>query len=367
MIRQIRMLSRDLVLDGQALRVVGVYMVRVGNTWQFDDADDTGYEGVACVDDVARAAMLFLEAGRRLELPAAIEEAGHYLRFLQYMQQPDGRFVNFILNWKGDKNLTGPTSLPQGANWNARALRAFALAAAVTGAAGFREAFDRSLAPVTGGRHYADVRALHVLAGLDLYEQTKEAHLRRLLTSWCDEIADLHDVRGRLLNWRDEYQPHLWGYVQAAALAPAAPARNRGDWRGVAGAPVLPGIAPLVRAAFPQRTTIPYEVSSVIADLTTLLQVTGDRRYRELLHLARCWFRGRNSGHHHVYDAIRGMVADGIDDSHLNSNSGAESNIEGGLALLGELPWTLYYSHPGPAVSHTRRVDIRHSQPTVAS
>jgi hypothetical protein len=35
-----------------------------------------------------------------------------------------------------------------------------------------------------------------------------------------------------------------------------------------------------------------------------------------------------------VYDARRGMVFDGIDHGVVSQNSGAESNIEGALALL---------------------------------
>ena len=60
MIRQIRRLTRTIEVQGRHLSAVAVYMVKSGDTWRFDDADDTGYEGVACVDDAARAAMLFL-------------------------------------------------------------------------------------------------------------------------------------------------------------------------------------------------------------------------------------------------------------------------------------------------------------------
>jgi hypothetical protein len=324
-------------------------MARQGDTWQFDDADDTGYEGVACVDDAARAALLFLEAARRYRLPQASLEATGYLRLLQYMQQSDGRFVNFILNWTGAKNLTGPTSVPRGPAWNARALRTLALAAATTEDATYREAFDRALQPVTQGMHYADVRALHVLAALELYEQTKEAELKRRIVAWCDQLAGLRDDQGRLLNWRHEDRPHLWGYVQPAALARAAGALGRRHWLRLAEESVARYLAPMVRAAFPQRTVIPYEVSSVIADLEALAEVTGEGRYRELLVQARAWFRGRNSAGQPVYDPVGGLVADGIDTGRVSANSGAESNIEGALALSDELPWPLFYDYRQPA------------------
>lgn len=347
MIRQLRRLSRTITVEGQPLRAIAVYMRRSGDTWRLDDADDTGYEGVACVDDAARVARLFLEAGRRHALPQATTEALGYLRFLLYMQQPDGRFVNFILNWKGEKNFTGPTSLASGPNWNARALRALALAVTTTGERIYREAFDRAFEPVTREMQYADVRAQHVLAALELYNRDKEAHLRRRILAWCDQIAGLCDDRGRLLNWRHEEHPHLWGYVQAAVLARASVALGRKDWLRLAEGTVLGYLAPRVRRGFPQGTVIPYEVSSVVANLKALAEVTADTRYRELLYLARAWFRGRNAAATPVYDPIHGLVADGIDGARVSPNSGAESNVEGAFALVDELPWPLYYVDDG--------------------
>ena len=342
MIRQIRRLSRPVTVDGRTFRAIAVYMER----GTVEQADETGYEGVACVDDAARAARLFLDAYRRFRLRDALDEAIPYLRFVQYMQQPDGRFANFILNWQGAQNLTGPTSVPHGPMWNARALWAMATAAATTDGACYREAFDRALDPVTGRSQYADVRALHVLAVLELYEHTKESALRRCIIQWCDEIAGLRDDQGRLLNWHYEHRPHLWGYVQPAALARASRALGRSDWLHLAEETVGRFLSPLVRAAFPLTTIIAYEVSSVITDLEALVEVTGAPRYREWLFQARSWFRGRNTARQPVYDPIGGTVGDGIDDGRINPNSGAESNVEGAFALIDELPWTLFYPRP---------------------
>jgi hypothetical protein len=52
-------------------------------------------------------------------------------------------------------------------------------------------------------------------------------------------------------------------------------------------------------------------------------------------HLAERRFSGRNTAGRPVYDTRRGLVYDGIDHGTVNRNSGAESNIEGALALLG--------------------------------
>ena len=62
----------------------------------------------------------------------------------------------------------------------------------------------------------------------------------------------------------------------------------------------------------------------------------------ELAALARAWFHGRNAAGEPVYDRLRGCVFDGIDGNRVSRNSGAESNIEGGLVLMDSLPWDAY-------------------------
>jgi hypothetical protein len=70
--------------------------------------------------------------------------------------------------------------------------------------------------------------------------------------------------------------------------------------------------------------------------MSELSDVTKDPRYEDLTSLARRWFYGRNPASAPVYDVTIGLVADGIDNGQINEHSGAESNIEGALALLDE-------------------------------
>jgi hypothetical protein len=71
-------------------------------------------------------------------------------------------------------------------------------------------------------------------------------------------------------------------------------------------------------------------------------EATGDSRYAEQADLAREWFHGRNAARRPMYDREQGLVHDGIDDGEINPNAGAESNIEGALALFDSLPWEKY-------------------------
>lgn len=87
---------------------------------------------------------------------------------------------------------------------------------------------------------------------------------------------------------------------------------------------------------------MPFDVSSTVAGLDAVAAATGEARYADLAALARAWFDGRNAAAEPIYDRVRGCVFDGIDGTRVNRNSGAESNIEGALALIDSLPWDAY-------------------------
>jgi hypothetical protein len=61
-------------------------------------------------------------------------------------------------------------------------------------------------------------------------------------------------------------------------------------------------------------------------------EASGDVRYARLSAQSRAWFDGRNAARQPVYDRRLGLVHDGIDGTRVSPNSGAEANIEGGLA-----------------------------------
>jgi hypothetical protein len=71
-----------------------------------------------------------------------------------------------------------------------------------------------------------------------------------------------------------------------------------------------------------------------VSGLAAVGRATGDRRFADAASSARAWFDGHNAAGQPVYDRESGAVYDGIDNGCLSRNSGAEANIEGGLAML---------------------------------
>jgi uncharacterized protein YyaL (SSP411 family) len=342
MLRQLWRLSRTFEADGVRMSAPAIYAEYRGTGWRLEGARETGYEGVACVDDAARLAVLLLRAYEEHGLRWALEWAELNLQFVLHLQQPDGNFVNFILDWRGTPNVDGPTSRPGPTPWLARALLALATAHRVTGNPMYRDRYEAALGSVRLEEiDHADVLAVVVMSALEMYRASPEPSWADVVERACSGILALeHD--GVLLNHPSEMRPHLWGFLQPAALCDAARALGRPEWVEPAREASRQLLEPAVLRAFKQPRTLPFEVSCTIRDLDGLHAATGDRRYGELAAQARLWFHGRNAAGEPMYDSGRGMVFDGIDGTSINRNSGAESNIEGALALFDELPWHGY-------------------------
>ncbi|MBD3288647.1 hypothetical protein GF337_07595, partial [candidate division KSB1 bacterium] len=102
--------------DGLNFDIVHIYA-------EYPDYDRTiaAGEGIACIDDVARAAVVYL---RHFELSgdtASLHDVRALLEFCRYMQAVDGQFYNFI-HEDYTINRTGRTSRKSFDPWAARAV-----------------------------------------------------------------------------------------------------------------------------------------------------------------------------------------------------------------------------------------------------
>jgi hypothetical protein len=330
MIRQLARLTQHLPAIGRRAVAIGVYANDEDNGLA---ARDRGFEGVACVDDAARAIVLLLDLYRDTGDRRLGEWAIGLVDFVLHMQRDDGRFHNFIRDWDGTINTDGPTSYAGGTFWQARAVRALAKTHLVLRDPRVALPLARGFAFATENPAPPDVRTIQVLAALDLMHVGLTPVLRETLERWCDEIADCRDG-DVLLNTRAEPVPHLWGHVHEGVLAEAAPVLDRPDLLDLARTSAEALLAPQIERAFPDRMVQPYGVAAAVYAMDRLYQATGEARYGRWRDQARAWFDGRNSAGLPTYDRVNGRVHDGIDDGRLNPHSGAESNIVGAQALL---------------------------------
>jgi hypothetical protein len=214
-------------------------------------------------------------------------------------------------------------------------VHALACAIRVFGPAEWDERFSLARRWIDLPTPYLDLRAVHVLAVLEHWRATGSADSAECAIVWCEEMA-AHLGDGILLNAPGDAPPiHLWGHLQEQALAETGCTFARSDLVECARGSAEALLMPAVDDAFAFTPVLPFDVSSTVAGLSAVARATADDRYAAAALRARLWFHGRNAAAQVVYDAQRGLVFDGIDGGQVSRNSGAESNIEGALALLG--------------------------------
>jgi hypothetical protein len=331
-LRQIARLTRNVPAAGERALAVAVYADAVNATV---GAREAGYEGVACVDDAARALELYCDIWGATRLPWVLRRCEGLLDFILYMQEPDGRWVNFVLDWGGTPNRAGRTSVAGGGFWQSRALVALTRAARTLGDERIQRALTLGLPHIVEATGVpSDVRALHVLTALALMDGAAGTVWPDLLSAWCDEILACRDGAVLMNAAAERGRPHLWGHIQEGVLADAGARLGRDDLIAAASTSADALFRDVIGRSFDLPRTQPYDVASAVYSLTRLGAVTGRADYLALAADARAWFDGRNPAARPVYDRSEGRVADGIDGVTISTRSGAESNIVGAQALL---------------------------------
>ncbi|MFI5282444.1 MAG: hypothetical protein ACHQ0J_04870 [Candidatus Dormibacterales bacterium] len=331
MLRQLARLTKPVPAAGPDAVAVAVYSDAGGGSF---GARETGVEGVACVDDAARAFVLIAGLWARTRNATLRRWAEGLLDFVVWMHAGDGLWVNFIYDWQGTKNLDGPTSAPGSNFWQARALQAMTTAGLLFDHAEARRLNRQGFAAAAERTAPANIRAIHSLAALEQLSSEPDTGLASRLGGWCDEIAAC-SIDGVLMNSPDERgQPHLWGHVQEAALIEAADSLHRPELATVATRSADAVFTTVIESGFDLQHVAPYDVQSAITVMDTLFTRTGHAPYEAAATKARAWFDLRNPSRSPVYMREHGRVADGVDKGAVSRDSGAEANICAGLALI---------------------------------
>ncbi|MBA2245844.1 MAG: sugar ABC transporter substrate-binding protein [Gemmatimonadetes bacterium] len=358
-------LGLDAAVNGRPVRVVALYAEAPDYRLAASPERD-GSEGIAAVDDAARAAVVYLRAYEETGDTRARDEAHGLLRFVAAMEQGDGEFVNFV-DTQGRPNRDAPTSRKSMSYWAARSIWALGEAVRVFSSRdprlldGLREPLDRAVARMAyeveagrliGGSATATAEALLGLLALQRAEPAPE--LAALAARTAELLVPLSTGSAATAPWgarldHPEAAWHAWGARSTAALATAAVVLDRPDfldaarqeadalWARFLLAGQLPAeVAPdgAVRW-FPQ---IAYGISPIVEGYLAIADATGDRRYAVLAGLAAAWLLGANPAGVAMYDEATGRTFDGIDGpspEQVNRNAGGESTIEALLALQG--------------------------------
>jgi hypothetical protein len=337
-------------------------------------------EGLSCVDDVARVAIVYLRHYGQTGDVSSLEKAREALDFVMYMETPDGLFCNFIFPG-GRINKNGPTSRASLDFWTVRGFWALTEGYRIfkpidpAYASNLKEHLDRTVSYLSCGnarsplsrygtyknqgnmripawliKDSTDQSSLAAFALCTLYETDGGDRTKDMTEKLIEGIMAVqgHDPAEYPLcsfpSWLP--QPHVWhawGSRQMMALARAGRVFKRKDWIEAAeneannliihllsskGLIFALGPAPIA------NPTQPYGCEVLTGGLVELFRATEKEIYGEMAGLMASWLFGNNSAHKPVYNSKRGLVFDGVDGMKRNNNSGAEATVSGLLALL---------------------------------
>lgn len=364
--------------DGMPAAGVYVYSNYPG----YVNTDATG-EGYTCVDDVSRAALVYLRSGRYATDTAIRSKLYNLIVFLLEMQSGNGYFYNFLLP-SGQINTSGNTSINVAEWWSWRAFMTLteaapaikslnpplytrmtaSIAALVARLKTDLVALPHTTTSVSGitvpqwlpSGSATDQSAVLILGLINYCQANSDPVMTGLIKSLADGVVLMEQndstnfPYGAFLSNQNSW--HAYGNLQAYALMQAgnflgAPVYNQagltevnhfypwllqngfqssfsvGESGGV--------FVMLSDTAYPQ---IAYGIEPMVFAAAEAYRETGQAAYADMAgHLA-AWFLGANAANTDMYSLSTGVCFDGISSpGSVNQNSGAESTIEALLTL----------------------------------
>jgi hypothetical protein len=371
-------LYEQIEVEGKSMAIIHIYSNHPDYKWVWET-----HEGIACVDDVARAAILYSRYYTRTGDIIYLKKSIKLSEFLLYMQAENGYFYNFVFeDYKINK--TYKRSIPIANWWTWRALWALSeLYPVINGedkvlAERIWQSMQKTIdvvvddfnidkeyrivegfripkwLPSNGG---SDQGATLVLGLRNFYKYEENQEVLDLIELLCDGIAEmqagdsLQFPYGAYLSWENNW--HAWGCVQSSVLLNVYPLIKKDLYLNGSLLEINHFYKYLqneqyanefklakqddriLKLNYLKAPQIAYGIRPMVFACLEAFQVTGQSDYSEKAGKIATWFFGDNFANKVMYDPQTGICYDGInDDGTINLNSGAESTIEAQLALL---------------------------------
>jgi len=370
-------LYEEINIDGKSMGIIHIYSDYPDYNWIGDDD-----EGIACVDDAARAIIFYLRNYQSNNDTASLTKAKQLTRFLLFMQSENGFFYNFIFE-DHSINKTHKNSVNEANWWSWRAMWALSegykilkdvdtelgkeiLSVLFSSVEAAKKSFPKEKLTIEiNGIEFpfwlpaetaSDQASVLVLALLNYIEETEDTSVIKILNNLCDGILlmqkgdSLKIPYFAFLSWQNIW--HAYGNSQSYALLKASKVLNRIDLRTAALNEINFFYDYLVKQNYlssfeiekaddsfkfskkNKYSQIAYNFRPMIFASLEAFELTGDSSYvLESIEIAK-WFWGNNIAEIQMYNPSTGRCFDGINSGNdINMNSGAESTIEALLSL----------------------------------
>lgn len=369
-------LFQEVRVNGDTLGAIWIYCEAPDYKWVGDDD-----EGFTCVDDVARALVVYCREYKQLPTAALARKIEKLTDFIIYMADGNGLWYNFM--WKEGKINTGHVNskaTPNFWTWRAYwALSEVALAglpltaektkvvdglctkteviidSILTAQAGELNVYDIKLSKLYD-QPGADQLSVMLLGLCNRYEKSQRPAQLQKIKIIADNLAmyvlgnEELPPYGAILCWN--YYWHAWGASQYYALLNAYkqtryplylekalegmdhfyPWLEKNNYPAEMKLTKLEGN--FVWTSIDFYPQIAYGFSPMILAAAEAAALTGDKKYALLAFDTAMWFFGKNKPNKKMYNPDSGRCFDGVVDAQeINLNAGAESTIEALLSM----------------------------------
>lgn len=360
------------------MAIIHIYSNYPEYKWVGDDD-----EGIACVDDAARAVLFYLKLYESRNNEESLNKAKKLLNFILHMQADNGFFYNFI--WDDlSINTTFKTSVAQPDWWTWRALwvliegynilqnedlilanRIFASVEKTIAAVKTNIPVKYETKIIDGFKRPAwlpyetasDQTAILLLGLLPYYKAANDQEILDYINKLIEGILLMQEgdektfPYGAFLSWENLW--HGWGNLQSYALLKASTILNDDRIKIAALKEINNFYQYLYEIGFMNEfkikregdniegydmkmfSQIAYIIRPIIFAYISAYEVMGDSVYAVKAGRLSTWFFGNNNARQQMYFSESGKCFDGInDEDEINKNSGAESTIEALLSIL---------------------------------
>ena len=318
---------------------------------------DSGYT----IDDNARAMVAMCMHHELSGDKKDLARIKIYLDFIAHCQQPDGSFLNYV---NIDKAFTAQNQEVNLDDSNGRAI--WALGYLISRHKILPEALVHLAETIVGQalNHLETVHSTRSMAFAikGLYYclcKTPSPKHQQLLETLADRLVQMYRHEAEYgWNWYESYLTYGNSILPEALLC-AFLATGNVDYKDIAaqsfdfllrhtfteaGIKVIPNRGWMQKgeekAHYGEQ---PIDVAYTILALQHFYQVNNNESYRKKMEIAFNWFLGHNHLHQIIYNPCTGGCYDGLEETQVNLNQGAESTVS---YLMARLAMEQSYNHP---------------------
>lgn len=373
-------LFQKINVNGADMGIIHIYSDYPEYQWVGDDE-----EGIACVDDAARAALFYMKYFNLTGDTSVINKTENLARFLLYMQAENGLFYNFI--WPDHSiNKTFRTSVNKPDWWSWRAILTLSKAYMFLKSKNpdlskkIEITLNKAVNAVmnwlnkSSSRRFVNYGGLKLPAWLphetaadqssvllegltDYYVINKEPKLLYYIDLLAEGILGMQEgdatkvPYAAFLSWRNTW--HAWGNSQASSLLYTGKFFNKEKLISNALNEIKYFYPFLINENYltafkiesennsnrfvevEKYSQIAYDFRPDVFACVRAYEATNNKEYLKTAVDIAGWFFGKNPAGVQMYDPSTGRCFDGINDtSDINKNSGAESTIEALLTMV---------------------------------